>query len=242
MAERAEVNELAGELVKESSPIGRWCGQKERSGIEVEEMAAVGDFIFGVAVGEEAKVADTDEACGQDVEEEAPKELDGSEGECFFDGTVAVIFPAEADATVLDLQQAVVGDGNAMGVASEIVDDLSGAAEGLLGVDNPAAVGGGAQPAAESFRVGEGGEIAKEAELTVLEGLEQSVTKEMAEAGAEDFDGEEEGFALFRAGTGDPALAIEGESAARDNTMQVGVMGQLLAPSVEDGEETELSA
>ena len=192
MAERAEVNELAGELVKESSPIGRGGGQKERGGIEVEEMAAVGDFIFGVAVGEEAKVADTDEACGQDVEEEAPKELDGSEGECFFDSPVAVILPTEADATVFDLQQAVVGDGSAMGVASEIVEDLGGAAEGLLGVDDPAAVGGGAQPAAEGLRVGEAGEIAQEGKLSLLEGLQQGGAEEVAEAGAEDLDGEEE--------------------------------------------------
>jgi hypothetical protein len=138
LAERAEVEALAGELVKERLPISRRGGEKERSRIDIEQLAAAGDFILDLAIGQEAEVAEADKAAGQDVEQEAAKELDGVKGEGFFDTAVAVILPAEADAAVLDFQQAVVGDGDAVGVATEILDDLCRAAEGGLGIDNPA--------------------------------------------------------------------------------------------------------
>jgi hypothetical protein len=148
----------------------------------VEQLAAVREFVLSVAVGEKAKVADADEARGQDVKAEAAEELDGRKGEGFFDTAVAVILPAEADAAVIDLQQAVVGDSHAVGVATEIVDDLGGAAERALGVDHPALTASCPQPAAEGLGIGESGQIAKETELILLEGLEQGNTKQMAAA------------------------------------------------------------
>ena len=60
LAEGAEVGEFAGELVKEGLPIGGRGGQQQRGGIEVEELAAAGDFVVGVAVGQPAE-----EACGR---------------------------------------------------------------------------------------------------------------------------------------------------------------------------------
>ena len=176
----------------------------------MEQVATAGDFLLDVAVSEKAEVADADEAGGQDVEEEAAEELDGVEGEGFFDTAVAVILPAERDAAVIDFQQAVVGNSHAVGVATEIVDDLGGAAERALGVDNPALTAGCPQPAADDLGVGEPGQIAKEGELTLLKGFEQCIPEEVMEAGTEDFDGEKEVFARVRLRAGDPALAIGG--------------------------------
>ena len=62
LTEGAEVNELAGKLVEEGLPVGRRGGQQQRSRIDVKQLAAVGDFVFDVAVGEPAEVADADEA------------------------------------------------------------------------------------------------------------------------------------------------------------------------------------
>ena len=62
LTERAEVNELAGKLVEEGLPIGRRGGQQERGWIDLQQLAAEGDFVFEVAVGEPAEVADADEA------------------------------------------------------------------------------------------------------------------------------------------------------------------------------------
>src|SRR5437870_973566 len=80
LAERAEVDQLARELVKESWPISRRGGQKQGSGIDVEQLAAAGDFVLDVAIGQPAEVADTNEAGGQDVQDEAAEELEGLEG------------------------------------------------------------------------------------------------------------------------------------------------------------------
>ena len=62
MTEGAAVDPLTGELVKESSPIGGRGGQKQRSGIDTQQLAAVGDFVLSVTVGQPAEVADADEA------------------------------------------------------------------------------------------------------------------------------------------------------------------------------------
>ena len=72
------------------------------------------------------------------MEEEAAKELDGFERQNLFDTAVAIILPTEPDAAVFEFEQAMIGDGDLVGVASEIVDDLGRAAEGALGVDDPA--------------------------------------------------------------------------------------------------------
>ena len=197
LAEGAEVGEFAGELVKEGLPIGGRGGQQQRGGIEVEELAAAGDFVVGVAVGQPAEVADADKAGRQDVEEEAAEELDGVEGEHFFPTAVTVILPAEPDTAVFDLQEAVVGECDAVSVASEVLNDLGGAAEWALGIDDPALTAGRTQPAVEGFWIGERGQIAKETELSLLKGQPQCVLEQMAEASAENFDREEEVLAMF---------------------------------------------
>ena len=50
---------------------------------------------------------------------------------------VGVVLVAKAHVALIDTQQTVVGDGDAMGVTAQIVEDLVGTAEGLLGVDHP---------------------------------------------------------------------------------------------------------
>ena len=60
--ERAEVDELAGELMKESFPVDGRHGQQPRCRSEIEQPTAGGNFFLEVAIGEEAEVADADEA------------------------------------------------------------------------------------------------------------------------------------------------------------------------------------
>ena len=188
LTDGAKVERAARELMVEGSVIDRRVGQQQRRGSDIEQATAGGDVVSGVAVGQPSEVADADKATRQDVEQKAAEELDGVEGKGLFHSPVAVVFPGKRDAAVFELQQAVIGDGHTVGVAAEILDDLGGAAEGPFGVDDPASIRGGVQPAAEGLGIGEPGQIAKEAELPLLEGLKQSVSEEMPEAGAEDFD------------------------------------------------------
>jgi hypothetical protein len=50
---------------------------------------------------------------------------------------MGIVSPAEGDAIVLESHEAMVGDGDAMGVEGQIVENMFGAAEGCLGVDDP---------------------------------------------------------------------------------------------------------
>ena len=49
---------------------------------------------------------------------------------------MGIVSPAEEDAIVLEGHEAMVGDGDAMGVAGQVVENLFGTAEGWLGVDD----------------------------------------------------------------------------------------------------------
>jgi len=50
---------------------------------------------------------------------------------------VGIIFPAEGDLVVVEGNEAVVGDGDAMGVAAEIAEHVMGTAERWFGIDHP---------------------------------------------------------------------------------------------------------
>ena len=50
---------------------------------------------------------------------------------------MGIVSPAEGDAIVLEGHETMVGDGDAMCVAGQIVENVFGAAEGWLGVDDP---------------------------------------------------------------------------------------------------------
>ena len=76
-------------------------------------------------------MADLEELMRQDVEEESAEELLGGERA----GLLAA--GTEDDLVVGDRQQARRRDADAVGVAAEIVDDLRGTTEGLLGEDDP---------------------------------------------------------------------------------------------------------
>jgi hypothetical protein len=93
-----------------------------------------------VAVSEEAVVTDALEATGQDVEDESAEEICGLKMEDSSFAAVRVIPPPQSDDAVVHAEQAIVGQGDAVGVAGEVVQDLPGPAKGLLGIDDPFAV------------------------------------------------------------------------------------------------------
>ena len=70
-------------------------------------------------------------------------------------GTVlTVILPGEGDVIVVESLDAAVGDGDAMGVAAEIGENLGGSAERLLGVDHPIDAAHGLDKSRESVAIG----------------------------------------------------------------------------------------
>lgn len=53
---------------------------------------------------------------------------------------VGRVTPAKGNLTVGQSDEAVVGDGDAMSIAAEILQDVLGSAEGWFGVDDPGCV------------------------------------------------------------------------------------------------------
>ena len=107
-----------------------------------EQSAALNQFLFADAIGEEAEVADADQAGRQHVEQEAANELDRIESHGLGAGVIRVVFPVEADAAVFQSAKPVVGDGDAMSVASQILEHAPGSTEGRLDVNHPFEVSG----------------------------------------------------------------------------------------------------
>ena len=73
----------------------------------------------------------------QNVQQKSAQELMSGNGHDLFLAAVGVVSPAKGHAIVLEGHEAVVGDGDAMGVAGQVVENMFGAAEGWLGVDDP---------------------------------------------------------------------------------------------------------
>ena len=102
----------------------------------LEEFASVREFHASTAIGEQAEVSDAHEPGGKDVEEETADELVAGQGHGFDAISVSVITPTETDLALGELDEAVVGECDAVGITPEVGDDLLRSGEGTLGVDD----------------------------------------------------------------------------------------------------------
>ena len=80
---------------------------------------------------------DADKAAGQDVKQEAAQELMGGNGHDLLLAAVSVVSPTEGDAIVFEVQETMVGDGDAVGVAGQVLENVFRSAERRLGIDDP---------------------------------------------------------------------------------------------------------
>ena len=99
-------------------------------------MSDFGQIVFSVAISQEAIVSDSDKAAWQRVKQEAPDKVNGSDG--FVSDLVGLtIFEPEGDAAVFEFCEAGVGDGDSVGVASQVLKDMLGVLYGLAHTDDP---------------------------------------------------------------------------------------------------------
>ena len=78
---------------------------------------------------------------------------------------VSRIAPAKSDVSLSKRDQAMVGDGYAMGVAAQILEHIFGATEGRFQMDDPVIAVQRAEPRSEGFRLSEESEVSVEVEL-----------------------------------------------------------------------------
>src|SRR5437867_10111531 len=122
-------------------------GRLGRVGILPEQLTTTTELFAPCAVCEDTEMTDADEPGGDDVEQEAPDELLGIECHHLDGIAMGAVLPAEADEPAIEGENAFVGDGYAMCVAREVVEDLLRAGEGGLAVDDPGLVAKSGEPA-----------------------------------------------------------------------------------------------
>ncbi len=137
-------------------------------------------------------MADADEALGEQVKEEATQKLIAREGHQFLLIVVSGVTPAEGDLAVGQRDQAMVGDGDAVSVATEILQYVLGSAEGWFGVDDPIFAEEGTQPGSEELGMGERREFSGQAQLAAFKGGVQARDELATEHAPQYGDGKEE--------------------------------------------------
>src|SRR5690242_2570097 len=148
--------------------------------------------MLSASVRQEAEVADPYEAVRKHVEEEAAEEFLDSESQEALLVVVGGIAPAETDVSVCQSDQPVIRDGDAVRVVAEVVENVFGATEGTLGVNDPSL------PVALSDEIGEEGALRTwfhstgKPQLASRKGVPQAGDKLAAEYFAQHFDRQEE--------------------------------------------------
>ena len=176
-------------------------------------------------------MADAVEPVGEHMHEEAADELEGRQahGLHTIPALDPVILPFERHSVGISADQAMVGDGDAVGVAGQVGQHLFGSAKWWFGVDDPIDLAQGSQPFAEGAGICQFGEVTEEPQLScAMQGL-QAFDEQPSEQPRQHAHMQKEARL-----TSDPLGAVWGQTAARDNHVDVRVMGECRAPGVQN--------
>ncbi len=100
-----------------------------------------------------------------------------------------VVLPTEGDLIIVEGDETMVGDGNAVSVASQVVEDMFCTGKRRLGVDDPPLSEELIDEAAEAIGLSEADDRAVELELFLVKELCEPVSELAAEDAAEYVDG-----------------------------------------------------
>ena len=204
-------------------------GQLKR---ETQDTASV--LELGAAGGVmQAKVTNADKAIGEDMREETADKLEDMQGHQLFFAIVAVIEILEGDGILANVHNAVIGNGNAEDVTTEILDQFLFVIERGLDIDFPIFGQGLLEHELniESAVVG--------VEFAVCPKLGEGEAKAIAELIGKQFSGEEE---LRVSGMPSVACGRRDQCAARNDEVEVQMLLHGLPPGVHDHREANLAA
>ena len=88
-------------------------------------------------VGQKAEVADAHEAFGQHVKQESANKFLDINNPGLLLVSVSAIPVAESNLSVLDFDDAVIGQSYSVGIAAEVIEDFLWRPKGLFGIDHP---------------------------------------------------------------------------------------------------------
>jgi hypothetical protein len=194
-----------------------------RRGRNIKQASAKRELVGAMAVGKEAVVPNAMEATRQYVEEKAADELSDPEPHHFV--LVAAVFPIvlpkEADVGLIEIEQATVGDRDAMGVSRKIGQDLFGTGKGLFGIDGPCGCAQGHQSGGKCLCLVETDEISKELQFAGIECCRQTFEEHTSEQAGEHTNGKK-GSRL----AGNPTVAIRRNAATRNDAVNVRIYAE----------------
>ena len=88
--------------------------------------------MLSASIREEARKADTDEPSRQDMRQEATQELFSGHRHFALLAAVGVVLPPETDFAVGHIQNPMIGDGDAVGLAGQVLQHMLGPPKGRL--------------------------------------------------------------------------------------------------------------
>ncbi len=154
----------------------------------------------------------------ENVQQEAADELKDAEGHDFFSVVVCVVRPTESNLAVVDRDDPLIRDRDAVRVACKILQDHRRVCERRPSLDGPLVLAGFDQESFEGLGLGEALEFTFEREFALLESALEIVEKLGTKNNLEDSDRQEESF-----WSGNPPGFVEGKAAARDDEMYMRV-------------------
>ena len=178
---------------------------------------------------------DPHEAARQDVEQEAPDELHRAQRHLFDGMAMRVVLIPEADQPIPTVQNPMIGHGNPVGIAAEIVEDLLRSCQGCLGVDDPFLLPQRRQETLPFHWILEHRAVALEDQLPSAIGRFQTIAELALKDLGQGVDGKEEAPFLARY----PVFSIRTQAASRDDTVEMDMVAEVLAPGMEDGRHAE---
>src|SRR5437868_8149875 len=119
----------------------------------------------------------------------------------------------------------MVGDGNTMGIAAEILQDVLGSAEWRFGVDDPIFAEERTQPSREELGMGKRCEFSGQVQLTAFEGRLQTGDELATKHAPQYSNGKEEAWM-----GSNPADVIAGESTGGNDTVDMRMKLEFLVP------------
>ena len=200
-----------------------------------QQRAALGEFLLAHPVGQEAEVPQPVEAVRGDVQHQAPQEFHGLERQGAQAVAALVILVAEGHLAVLQGHEPVVGDGHAMGIAGQVLEDVLGVLEGLFRVDDPLLVAHVGEEPVPGRGLGKLPTATRQGQVALRVESAPGLRGTGAESAARG-----RGRAGRSAVDTAPTGPIGRQAPGGQDTMEMGVMVQLLAPGVEHGEAADL--
>ena len=146
-----------------------------------------------------------------------------------------VVLPVKADLAVLQIDQPLIADRNAVRVSRQVLEYLLWSARWRFGVHDPLGSGAGPELELELARVSQEGELPMERKPSSVEGTAKQSQQLSPKHAAKHAHRQEESRPA-----GDPARAIWSEPTSWYDAMHMRMVLEVLTPRVQDRQETDL--